>query len=217
MGAILGFVSGIAPGPFTAVVAVTALEKGMAAAFRLAFIPLITEGPALLTAVFFLTNVPRGALQWIGFAGGVLIMYLGYRVFRGADRSESFSRKNPDLSKKHFMGIALAMLLSPSPWIFWMLLGAPLFLHQWHQGLVPACLFLIGFFGFLIGTQTLIARGASSGRNLASELRGRLIRAAGIGLIVGGVVLSWTSYEGDFSSLISPQRTVQKAVESEIG
>ncbi len=98
MGAILGFVSGIAPGPFTAVVAVTALERGMAAAFRPAFICLISEGPALLTAVFFLTNVPRSSLQWIGFAGGVLILHLGYRVFRGADRSESLSRKRPDFS-----------------------------------------------------------------------------------------------------------------------
>ena len=216
MGAVLGFVSGIAPGPFTTLVAVTSLEDGLAAAFRLAFIPLITDGPALVVAVVFLTQVPRGALQWVGFIGGMLIIYLGYRIIRKASEPGSLSRKSPALST-HFWGIAFALILSPSPWIFWMLLGGPLLLHQWQQGIVSAGMFLVGFFSFLIGSQMLIAWGASSGRGLNVNVQHKLVRIGGIALIIAGAVLSWTSYRGDFASLISPQRTVQQAIESEIG
>jgi threonine/homoserine/homoserine lactone efflux protein len=216
MGAVLGVVSGVTPGPFTTLVAVTALEKGLSAAFRLAFIPLITEGPALLVAVVFLTHVPRGVLQWVGMTGGAVILYLGYRVFRKADEDEAFSVKDLGITR-HFWGIAVAMLLSPSPWIFWMLLGGPLFLNEWQNGWFQAGLFLGGFFCFLIGSQMMIAWGASAGRRLNEHLRQRLVRLAAVGLGIAAVVLFWTSYTGDFASLISPQKTIQQAVESEIG
>ncbi len=216
MGAVLGVVSGIAPGPFTTLVAVTSLEKGLSAAFRLAFIPLVTEGPALVVAVVFLTHVPRGVLQWVGMVGGAVILYIGYRVFRKADEDDSSSDQDPGMAR-HFWGIAFAMLLSPSPWIFWMLLGGPLFLNEWQEGRLQAGLFLGAFFCFLIGSQMMIAWGASTGRGLSRHLRRRLIRLAGIGLGIAAAVLFWTSYSGDFASLISPQKTIQQAVESEIG
>lgn len=216
MGAVLGIVSGIAPGPFTTLVAVTSLDKGLSAAFRLAFIPLITEGPALLVAVVFLTHVPRLVLQWVGMIGGAIILYLAYRVFRKGGEDDSSSDKDAETSR-HFWGIAFAMLLSPSPWIFWMLLGGPLFLNEWQKGWLQAGLFLGAFFCFLIGSQMMIAWGASTGRGLSPHLRQRLIRLAGIGLGIAAAVLFWTSYTGDFASLVSPQKTVQQAVESEIG
>jgi len=216
MGAIIGIVSGIAPGPFTTLVAVTSLEKGLSAAFRLAFIPLITEGPALVVAVVFLTQVPREVLQSVGMIGAVVILYLGYRVFRHADESRPSDDQASDIAGD-FWSITFAVLLSPSPWVFWILLGGPLLLSQYQNGWLSACLFLAAFFICLIGSQMMIAWGASTGRRLSRHLRQRLIRLAGIGLGIAAVVLFWTSYTGDFESLITPQKSVQHAVESEIG
>jgi threonine/homoserine/homoserine lactone efflux protein len=216
MGAIIGIVSGIAPGPFTTLIAVTSLKKGLSAAFRLAFIPLITEGPALVVAVIFLSQVPREVLQSVGMVGGVVILYLGYRVFRDADEGKPSTDQASGMAKD-FWGITFAVLLSPSPWVFWMLLGGPLFLNQYQKGWLPAGLFLAAFFLFLIGSQMMIAWGASTGRGLSRDLRRRLIQLAGIGLGIAAVVLFWTSYTGDFERLISPQKSVQHAVESEIG
>lgn len=45
LGSALGLVAGFVPGPFTALVARTALDKGLAAGLKVSLVPLVTEIP----------------------------------------------------------------------------------------------------------------------------------------------------------------------------
>lgn len=213
MGTALGMFAGIIPGPFLALVAATALRRGLGDGLKTALVPLITETPVLLLSVLVLTQLSPPLLRWIGIAGGLLILYMAWRVETDA-RDATPTQAADESLIGHYFRVAAVGLLSPSPWVFWFIIAGPLFLTRWHQSWVHGVVFLAAFFAFFVGMMMLVAWAASSGRERLSQTwYRRALRGTGVLLAILGTILVWQSVEGNFQEWVQPQRTIQNQIQ----
>ena len=207
---LLGFFAGGVPGPFTTVVASTALDRGFKSAFKLTFIPIVTETPALVVTVFILKSLNYDLLNAVGVLGGLSLGYLGVRFYQrqGQDILDE------DYEDRHdFRALAVAGLLSPAPWIFWLVAAGPLFLRSWNRSWMHGALFVVVLFAMFIGTANLIAWLASHGRRImVPATRRKVLRGVGVFLVIAGGVLIWQSLEGNFQGIVQRQEALRERV-----
>jgi len=216
---ILGSFAGLAPGPYTTMVAGTALEKGFRAGLRLAFAPLATDiVPMLLTAVV-LDRLSWTALTVLGIAGGVLIGAVGVRFLRRHGRTYGRGGTGPSPlggQSATFGHVVLTTILSPAPWLFWLVVASPLLLRSWARSPGEGIAFASALFATNIATASGLAWVASRGRRRIPVLwRGRVLSAVGVGLVLAGVVLVWQSMTGNFQALIDRQHLLRSTVEEQ--
>ncbi len=202
MGGALGLFAGILPGAFLTLVATTALQRGLRQGLTVALLPLGTEIPVLLVSVLVLTRIPDDALRWIGLVGGGLLLYMAWRLILDA-RDPLTDPGEFEGPGRHYIRMGFVAILSPSPWVFWFLVGGPLLLNRWHvgpaHGLAFAASFMIGFVGVMAG----VAWAAASGRRLLdARWRRRILRGAGGALVALGVLLAWQSWVGNFTEMV---------------
>lgn len=209
----LGFFAGAVPGPYTAVVASTGLERGFKPAFRLAFVPVITDLPPMIVMSMILDRVNYDVLTGVGIVGGVLFAFMGVRFIRRQGRD--WEDKIEEVKEgRAFWALASAGLLSPAPWIFWLVAGSPLLLRAWNTHWADGVIFGLALFVMLIGTATGIAWGASHGhRILNPRNRRRVLRVAGLFLVAAGSVIVWQSLEGNFQRMVHQQEQLRNRVE----
>ncbi|MGD2070934.1 MAG: LysE family transporter [Gemmatimonadota bacterium] len=214
---LLGFFAGSVPGPFTTVVASTALERGFKRALKLAFVPVVTEIPALFATVFVLKKLNHDLLGAVGVLGGIAVAYLGVRFYQRQNGGDAEGLSHEDHAKEDrrtFQALATAGLLSPAPWIFWLVAAGPLFLRSWHASRTQGVVYVLVLLTMFVGTAAGIAWLASHGRKIMGpEGRARVIRAVGVLLVVVGGVLVWQSLEGNFQTLIKRQEALRESVE----
>lgn len=210
---VLGFLAGAVPGPYTAVVASTGLERGFKPAFRLAFVPTVTDLPPMIVMSLILDRVNYDVLTGVGIVGGALFAYMGVRFIRRQTRD--WEEKIRDIKEgRAFWALASAGLLSPAPWIFWLVAGSPLLLRAWNRHWAEGVTFGLTLFVMLIATATGIAWGASHGhRVLNPRNRRRVLRVTGLFLIAAGGVIVWQSLEGNFQRMIQQQERLRERVE----
>ncbi len=212
LGFALGLFAGMVPGPFLTLVATTSLQNGLRAGVRVALIPLLTEIPVLLVSVFVLTQLSNSVLRWIGVAGGVLVLYMAWKVERDA-RDAGFGGGEIESLRGHYLRVALVGLLGPAPWVFWFLIAGPLFLNRWHVSPWHGLGFVVAFFLCFVGMMILVAWGVASGRKkMSRKWYRRALRGAGVVLAVVGCVLIWQAWVGNFSEMVNPQRQIQDVV-----
>lgn len=215
LGSLLGLFSGIVPGPYSGLVAATALDQGFRAGLKLALIPLVSEGVVLAATAVLISQLPSATLRWMGIAGGLLVLYLAWRTFRdagGRDRTEVGGGDTRRVGE----GVVLG-LLSPAPWVFWLLVGSPLFLSAWRQGWVPGLTFFGAFMFFMVGINVAWAGMAAYGHSrLSDTAHRRLMVGAAIGLAVAGGVLIWQSWIGNFREMVEGSENVVEEVEERV-
>jgi threonine/homoserine/homoserine lactone efflux protein len=215
LGAVLGLLSATIPGPFTALVAVTALQRGFWAGFRIAVVPLVTETVAMSATALVLSRLPEEALRWMGVAGGAVVLALAVRTFREADRDP---RETPvPATRRTLEGVTVA-LLSPAPWLFWLLVGSPLFLSAREHGWARAAAFLGSFLLWFVGVYVAWAGAAALGHErIPRRWYRRVMVAAGVALALGGAVLVWQSWTGRFRQMLTGAETVEDLVRDSTG
>jgi threonine/homoserine/homoserine lactone efflux protein len=79
---LLGIFAGLAPGPYTTMVAGTALEKGFKAGFVLALTPLVTDVLPMLFSALLLDRMGEMALTLLGISGGAIVLVVGLRFLK---------------------------------------------------------------------------------------------------------------------------------------
>lgn len=216
LGSLLGIFSGIVPGPFTALITATALERRFRVAVWVAVVPLVSEVAVLAASAALLTQLPETALRWMGIAGGVLVFVLAFRTWAEARRPPDAEPLEGDLTRV-LQGTALA-ILSPAPWVFWLLVGSPLFLATMRDGWMTGALFLGSFLAWFIGIYVGLAALAAFGRRRMAPLwRSRLLRGASVALGIAGVVLVWQSWVGNFQEMVAGSSTVADVVNDAVG
>lgn len=215
LGSLLGIFSGIVPGPFSALIAATALQRGFWAGFWIAVVPLISEVAVLSLTALFLSRVPENVLGYMGMAGGLLVLFLAWRTYGEADEPpEAEPLKG---SRKRILEGALLAILSPAPWVFWLLVGSPLFLAAWRQGWTSGAAFMGSFLFFLVGIHLGVAAAAGFGhKRLGPTWYRRLMVGASIALALGGGVLFWQSWEGNFQRMVAGSETIRSMVDEEV-
>lgn len=211
LGSLLGLLSSVIPGPFTALIAVTALQDGFTAGLRVALIPLASETGVLAVTSLLLSQLPEGTLRWLGVAGGLVVLGLGIRTFRASARGASRGT-SPRQGGRTIEGLTVA-LVSPAPWVFWLLVGSPLFLSAYHHGWDRAAAFLGSFLIVFVGVYVGYAWAGSLGHRLLS---GRWYRAVmvtiGAALTAGGGILLWQSWTGHIHRVLAGTEAVQEIV-----
>lgn len=218
LGSVLGLFSGMIPGPFTALIAATALRGGFWAGFRISVVPLVTETLVMAVTAVLLSQLPGTILRWMGVVGGIFIFYLAVRIWRDAGDSAKGSTEEAEVDNaKEILESGLLAVLSPTPWVFWLLVGGPLFLAAWRDGWAAGLGFLGSFLFFLVGAYVSVAGLAAYGqRQLSAAWRARLMRSTSAALLVAGTVLLWQSYEGNFQQMVTGSETVETLVTDSI-
>lgn len=202
IGASVGLVAGLVPGAFSTLVATTALERGMGPGLKVALIPLATELPVMLAAVFVLTRLPVQAFRWIGVAGGILFILMAAKLLWDSRDGDPVSAE-AQAHGGHFLRVAILGVMSPGPWVFWFFVGAPILLNRWRMSPGQGLLFLAAFMACFIGAMLVLAWGVASGRRLLNLLwYRRTLKAASAVLVLAGIILMWQSWVGNFTEMV---------------
>lgn len=186
-GVLLGLSGGLAPGPLLALVASETLRHGVRAGVRVALAPLLTDLPIVLAAILLLRpltdqNLP---LALIHFGGGAYLVWLGVLGlrFRGADLE-------PAESTGALRRGVIANFLNPSPYLFWLAVGAPTVLDAWGYGWSAVAAFVAAFYALLVGSKVLLAVALGRAR--------RFLRSGGYIVLMRGLGTSLLLYAGLF-------------------
>ncbi len=223
---VLGTFAGLAPGPYTTMVAGTALEKGFKAGFLLALTPLVTDVVPMLFSALLLDRLGELALTMLGITGGAIIIVVGLRFLREhssrgpllppkeGDRLEATGQRRQSALAGH---VIASTLLNPSPWLFWLIIASPLLLRAWNRSPGEGVLFAGLIFLTNITTASLLAWLASHSRKLLNpDWQRRSLKFVGITLILAGSFLCWQATVGNFRNLIEQQEAIRNVVEEGI-
>lgn len=210
---ILGLAAGMAPGPYTTMVVGTGFERGFRPAARLALAPLVTDILPLVVTALVLERLSPTVLMFLGMMGGVVIAMIGVRFLTRHAAPLQDEVHLTDQSAR-FGHVVLSSLLSPAPWLFWLIVGSPLLLAAWGRSPVQGVVYIVALFATNIGSATALAWGASHGSTfLEPRWKRRLLRVVGGVLVAAGSVLVWQALSGDFQELVDRQRAFRSAVE----
>lgn len=153
-GLFLGFYAASMPGPFQAFLLSQTLRNGWRRSLPLALIPLLSDGPIMLTFILVLSQLPAWFTSALQIIGGLFILYLAWDAFLAARKIEK-SDPNTSVSAPNnlsFLKCATMNLLNPNVYIFWGTIGVPTILAGWKISPVWGIAFVLGFYGLMIPT-----------------------------------------------------------------
>jgi threonine/homoserine/homoserine lactone efflux protein len=183
LGAGMGLVAGISPGPVLTMVVLETFRGGWGRGSAVAAGPLLADGPIILIAVLLLASLPAAFLPAVSLVGGVFLLYLGATTLLAARRPMP---TQPASRRGGLLKGLLARSLSPNPYLFWFLVGGPLLVQagpdRWW--------FLIGYYTTIVGSNVVLALALHRwvGR-LSQRVYSRLLLITGGLLLVYGLLL----------------------------
>ena len=187
-GATLGLVAGISPGPILALVIRESLQNGRKAGMKVATVPLFSDLPIVLLTILILTRVTEyhTILGVISFLGAGFILLLAFesimmKPIKGEINAPKFTT---------FWKGVFANLLSPHPYLFWLLVGSPMAIKAWGIDPLAAILFVAAFYICIVGAKLVVAWISDRSKNVLGT-KGYLwvIRILGIVLIILAIYL----------------------------
>ena len=155
MGAVFGLTAGISPGPLLTLVISETLRHNKTEGVKIAVAPLITDIPIVLLTIFILSKMASSdfVLGIISILGGFFIAYLGYDSIKSRGIEIDIQNLKPKSIRK---GI-IVNILSPHPYIFWLMVGAPITVKAYQANPFAAFAFIIAFYLLLVGSKISIA------------------------------------------------------------
>ena len=187
-GATLGLVAGISPGPILALVIRESLQNGRKAGMKVATVPLFSDLPIVFLTIVILTrlteyNTILGIISFLG--AGFILMLAWESIMVKPIQSEIKAPKFTTFWKGVF-----ANLLSPPPYLFWLLVGSPMAIKAWEIKPLAAILYVASFYICIVGAKLIIAWISDRSKNILGT-KGYLwvIRILGVVLLVLAVYL----------------------------
>ena len=161
---VLGLSGGLSPGPLLTLVVTESLRHGVKEGIKVSIAPLFTDTPLVLVTLYLLSRLSdiQPVIGSIFLLGAAFLVFLGCDslLFKGVDID--VTRVKPQSVKK---GI-IANFLNPSPYLFWLSIGAPLVIKAYNKSILSAVLFVICFYLVLVGSKMLIAMVIGKSRRL---------------------------------------------------
>jgi len=169
--AVFGLSGGLSPGPLLALVVAETLARGRSSGLAVAASPLITDGPIIAAAILLLGRIESSepALGIVSLAGGALLVSYSISGFRSAPAEIDEVNTNHRVWGSLGKGVSVN-LLNPSPYLFWLTIGAPLLLRAHASSWFTAVGFLVVFYLGLVGSKSVLAVLVARSRTV---LRGR--------------------------------------------
>jgi threonine/homoserine/homoserine lactone efflux protein len=151
-GMVLGVAAGIQPGPLAALVVREASRYGFAAGARVAFAPVLSDGPIVLLAVavqryFSGLNFPFAIFA---LCAAFYCLWLAWQTWR-LDFNQVPGTSPSDRS---FGQAVIVNLLNPNPYIFWLTVGAA---YICNRGPLAGAGFVVAFLLAIVGTKIFLA------------------------------------------------------------
>lgn len=171
-GIVLGFAAGLAPGPLLALVIGETLSKGTAAGIRVAMAPLISDLPIVLATLLALKHYADlgSVLTVISLAGAVFLLFMSYGYWRA---SGELTESRRCIQRPLLQGV-IANLLNPHPYLFWLTVGGSLLGQALAFGPLMPTIFLLAFYGCLVGSKIVLAVVLGRTRSFIDPKRMRL-------------------------------------------
>lgn len=166
-GITLGFIAGISPGPLLVLVITETIKHNRKEGIKIALVPLISDLPIVLFSVFVVYKLSNSdiLLGIISFLGAAFLLFLAWENIRVKSIEVNLNNEKTRTIKK---GV-IANFLSPHPYLFWMLVGAPISIKAYNQSIICAVLFIVGFYIFIVGTKIGVAIISEKSKNILSS------------------------------------------------
>jgi threonine/homoserine/homoserine lactone efflux protein len=193
-GITLGFAAGISPGPLLVMVITETIKYDVKKGIKIALVPLVSDLPIVLFSLFIMYKLSDSdiILAIVSFLGA---LFLGYLAWENITIS-SFDTNIKTKQMKGFWKGVLANFLSPHPYLFWMLVGAPITIRAFQENILYSALFILLFYVFIIGTKILVVfLTERSKRFLSSKIFIYTIKSLGILLLILAVILIKDGFE----------------------
>ncbi|MCD4833998.1 MAG: LysE family translocator [Bacteroidales bacterium] len=187
-GITLGFIAGISPGPLLILVITETIKHNRKEGIKIALVPLISDLPIVLFSVFVVYKLSNSdiLLGIISFLGAAFLLFLAWENIRVKSIEVNLNNEKTRTIKK---GV-IANFLSPHPYLFWMLVGAPISIKAYNQSYIAAGLFIVGFYVFIIGTKVIVAILSEKSKNiLSSKFYVVIVKILGFILLLFSVIL----------------------------
>lgn len=187
-GITLGFIAGISPGPLLILVITETIKHNRKEGIKIALVPLISDLPIVLFSVFVVYKLSNSdiLLGIISFLGAVFLLFLAWENIRVKSIEVNLNNEKTKTIKK---GV-IANFLSPHPYLFWMLVGAPLTIKAWNNSMLSSVLFIAGFYVFIVGTKVAVAFLSEKSKDILS---GRsyiiIVKVLGFVLLIFSIIL----------------------------
>lgn len=167
-GLVFGASAGFSPGPLLALVISETLKHDAGEGAKVAAAPLLTDLPIIAAGVWAVSLLARfeAVLGVLVLFGGAYVAWLGWESLRFRGVTEVAEATPPRSLRR---GV-VANLLNPNPYLFWGTVGGPLVAEALSISVFAALLFLVPFYGMLVGSKVGIALVAGRSRRF---LRGR--------------------------------------------
>jgi threonine/homoserine/homoserine lactone efflux protein len=156
LGAGIGLVAGVSPGPVLTLVVAETLKGGWLRGAAVAAGPLLADGPIILLAIGVLAHLPPGLVPAISVLGGFFLLYLAVTVGLSGRRA-SLPRGQRLSARGGFLTGLLARGLSPHPYLFWFLVGGPTLIQAGQSSWWTAAAFLVGYYSTVVGSNVGLA------------------------------------------------------------
>jgi threonine/homoserine/homoserine lactone efflux protein len=192
LGAGIGFVAGVSPGPVLTLVVTETLKSGWLRGAAVAAGPLLADGPIVLKAVTMFDDLPPAVLRAISVVGGVFLIYLSMTNVIGARRATLPTCAVYGSARGGLVTGLLARALSPHPYLFWFLVGGPMLVQARNTGWAAVVAFLVGYYATIVGSNVGLALALHRWMRLLSDriYRGVLVAASGLLAVYGLILVS---------------------------
>jgi threonine/homoserine/homoserine lactone efflux protein len=179
------------PGPLQAFFLAKVAERGWQKTLPAAFAPLVSDGPIALVSILLLSYLPNSFRSWLGFAGGILLLVLGWSALRKTRQDQSTPTSDSGTTPKTIGQAALINLFNPNPYLGWSLVMGPAVISAWEAGPGIALALLLSFYItmisasimiiYLMGQALLLTPNA---RRILSQISGLLLIGLGIYFLI---------------------------------
>lgn len=183
-GLIFGLSAGLAPGPMLALVLRQSLSHGRREGLMVSLAPLVTDLPIVALTLLVVDRAFRldGFFVLIAFGGAAYLLVLAWETARAPLPTAELAGVAP----KSLWAAALANVLSPHPYLFWLTVGAPATVKATREsGLLAGVGFVAGFYLLLVGSKAMLAviLGGAHGR-ISPRLYRAVMVVLGVALVV---------------------------------
>jgi threonine/homoserine/homoserine lactone efflux protein len=184
LGAGIGLVAGISPGPVLTLVVTETLKGGWPRGAAVAAGPLLADGPIILISITLFAHLPPEVLPAISIVGGIFLLYLAVTTALSARHAALPRVDSRSSARGGLLTGLLARGLSPHPYLFWFLVGGPALLQAQQLGWPAVAAFLVGYYATIVGSNVGLALALHRWMRLLSQ---RVYRAM---LLLASLILA---------------------------
>jgi len=188
LGAVLGLVQGLSPGPLVTLVISETLKFGRGEGFKVAVSPLITDSTVVVLALVVLSNLAKYdvVIGVVSILGACYLVYLALENLR----VKTSMLEAKVVKKQALKRAVITNFLNPHVYVFWISVGGPIILRSLTTHALAPGLFLVGFYVFLIGSQASIGYMVDRSKALVrGNYYSYIVRALGIVLVFFALIL----------------------------